>query len=111
LPEDAVSKPFRVELRVLFAEREEFWTKTGNINWVAVADALEDVHYETLRKAIAGERRPSRKLMEQVAEFAGTSPDRFLEYQLDQVRRQFDEQEVGLAEATENLRCWLAVAR
>jgi hypothetical protein len=111
MTDKTLPKPFHVALRRLLAEREEFWTKTGNINWRTVAEALEGVHYETLRKAVARERSPSPKLMEQLADLAHTSPDCFLEYQLHLVRRQFDEREVGIDRATENLRRSLTLDR
>jgi hypothetical protein len=59
-------RQFGAALRALLSDRPEFLTKTGNINWASVAEAMP-IYYETLRKAVAGERQPSRPLMELAA--------------------------------------------
>lgn len=106
----AVSDPseqhFGQRLHRLLLEREEFRTRTGNINWRTVAQALDGVHYETLRKAVSGERLPSVALVEQCAELAGVSPDEFAEYRLAQAQLAFDVREVGWDQAMENLRAF-----
>jgi hypothetical protein len=105
-----VGHPFAQALRSLLSGRKEFLTQTGNINWRAVADALPDVHYETLRKAVAGERQPTVDLMEKVAALVGVSPHHFAEWQLAQAMREFDARPpplgVGLDSALDNLRRW-----
>jgi len=105
-----VGHPFAQALRSLLLEREEFLTQTGNINWRAVADSLPDVHYETLRKAVAGERHPGVDLIEKVAVLVGVQPQYFAEWQLAQAMRQFDARPaplgVGLDSAMDNLRRW-----
>lgn len=93
-------------LRGLLEDREEFHTKTGNINWMAVAHAMDGVYYETLRKAVAGDRWPNAELMEKAAALVGVQPDVFVEYQLYLAQRQFDVKEVGWDEAMANLRAW-----
>ena len=90
----------------LLAGREEFLTGTGNVNWRAVSEALHGVHYETLRKAVAGERLPAASLIEQVAKLLKVKPEHFVEYELAQVQREFDVREVGFDQAVKNLRTW-----
>ena len=97
---------FTAAVRSRLEVRDEFLTNTGNINWRAVAEALPGVHYETLRKAVAGDRAPTPALMEVVAEFLKVEPVIFAEYQLHLAQRQFDVGEVGWDEAMENLRRW-----
>jgi hypothetical protein len=99
-------RPFGRALHDLLQEREEFVTGTGNVNWRAVAAAMHGVHYETLRKAVAGERMPAVSLIEQAATLAGVDPEYFVEFQAAQVMREFDVREVGFDEAVENLRLW-----
>jgi hypothetical protein len=105
-----VGRPFAQALRSLLLEREEFLTQTGNINWRAVADALPGVHYETLRKAVAGERHPGVDLIEKVAALVGVPPHYFAEWQLAHAMRQFDARPaplgVGFDSAMDNLRRW-----
>jgi hypothetical protein len=96
-------RPFGSALRSLLADRQEFLTRTGNINWASVAEAMPGIYYESLRKAVTGERQPSRTLMERAAKTAGVKPTYFVEYQLAEARRQFDPGEVGWEAALENL--------
>lgn len=102
------AKPFRQVALELFRDREDVLTQTGNVNWMKVAELLPDVYYETLRKAVAGDRIPTPDLMEKVAAEAGVEPTAFAEYQLHLARRQFDVKEVGLETAMRNLRAWAA---
>src|ERR1044072_7284099 len=72
---------------------ERFFSPNRNINWMEFVKAeLEPrgVKYETLRKAIAGERSPGAHLIETVAEAVGVRPEYFVEYRLAQALRQFD---------------------
>lgn len=46
------------------AYRKEITTRLGNPDWAGFAQLLEGVSYETLRKAVVGERSPARKLMD-----------------------------------------------
>ena len=104
-------QPFGKALQPFLLAREEFLTQTGNVNYRLVAEALENVHYETLRKAVAGERLPNLRLIEQVAELVGVEPDFFAEYQLALARRDFDIHEVGWETAMRNLQAWSAKQR
>lgn len=94
----------------LFEGHEEFLRRTGTVDLMRVAEQLPDVYYETLRKAVTGDRSPTVDLMEKVAALAGVSPEVFSEYQLEQARRQFDVKEVGYEQAMENLRAWAATS-
>lgn len=85
----------------------DYVTAIGNANWMAFSHELADVQYESLRKAVTGERAPSPKIMETVAAQLGVSPDVFWEYKLWSVQRQFDPKEVGEEAAFENLQRWL----
>ena len=96
-------RSFGVVLRDLLIERG-LTTSMGNPNWSAFADSMEDVHYETLRKAVTGDRAPAPVLMERVAAALGVEPDVFEEYALWRAQRMFDPREVGLEAASENLR-------
>jgi len=109
-PENA-DKPFGRALQHLLADREEFLTAGGNVNWRAVAAQLEGVHYESLRKCVSGERLPTQRLIEQAAELAGVSPDYFVEYGAAVALRDFDIREVGFAQAAENTRAWAELKR
>jgi hypothetical protein len=108
--EDGSPQKFTAAVRTRLLVRDEFLTNTGNVNWRAVAEALPGVHYETLRKAVAGDRNPTPALMEQVAQLLGIEPDVFAEYQLHLAQRQFDVGEVGWENAMENLRRWASGA-
>lgn len=86
-------------------------TGIGNPNWSGFALELDDIHYETLRKAVTGERPPSAKIMEAVAEKLGIPPGIFPEYQLAQAQRDFDPRSVGEAVAMTNLLLWQAIRK
>lgn len=97
---------FGAVVRALFADREEFLTNTGNINWMAVSERLPGVHYETLRKSLAGDRIPTSDLMEKIAELAAVDPTVFVEYRLYLAQKEFNVREVGWEQAAENLQRW-----
>lgn len=97
--------PFAVALRDLIIEHD-YATRSGNANWSAFAARLEGVHYETLRRAVSGDRQPSPKLMEECARVLGIRADTFVEYRIYLVRRSFDPAAVGLESAIKNLRLW-----
>src|SRR4051812_38287584 len=80
--------PFAKVMRDLLIERE-ITTGMGNPNWMAFVNDLAGVHYETLRKAISGERSPNVALMEECASALGVDPMLFLEYEAAQAMRQF----------------------
>ena len=80
--------------------------KLGHPNLVAFAELLDGYKYETLRKAIAGDRQPTHGLMEACAAALDISPQEFLEYRIWEAQRQFDPREVGMTVALENLASW-----
>lgn len=98
-------EPFGRVLRDLLIERD-ITTGMGNPNWSAFAEKLDTVHYETLRKAVTGERQPSAKVMEEAAAALGIEPTTFIEYQIWQAQSQFDPREVGVEDALKNLEAW-----
>ena len=100
-------RPFGAAVRDLLIESERI-TAMGNPNWAGFAQELDGVQYESLRKAITGERRPSPRIMEAVAEALGVEPTIFYEYQLWLVQRSFDPAEVGEDAAYANLLSWMA---
>jgi hypothetical protein len=99
-------EPFSRVLRDLLIKKE-ITTGMGNPNWSAFSELLETVSYETLRKAVAGERQPTAKVMEEAAHALGLDPaDVFVEYRILQAQRMFDPREVGVAAALANLEKW-----
>lgn len=106
LNEDSVESSFGALLRDYLIQRD-IVTGIGNPNWSAFAEQLPSVHYETLRKAVAGERPPGPGLMEAVAEGLGVEPTVFYEYRLLEAQRQFDPKAVGVDQALANLETWV----
>lgn len=108
-PAVSSSKPrrsFGAVVRDLLIE-QDITTALGNPNWSAFSLQLgDDVKYESLRKAVAGERHPSPKIMESAAQALGVEPTVFWEYELWLVQRAFDPREVGEDQAYENLLAW-----
>ena len=102
-----VESSFGALLRDYLIQRD-LVTGIGNPNWSAFADTLPGVHYETLRKAVAGERPPGPGLMEAVADGLGVKPQVFFEYRLHEAQRQFDPKTVGVEQALTNLETWVA---
>jgi len=98
-------KPFGQALAELLRE-SDYTTNTGNVNWRAFARELDGIHYETLRKAVAGERTATPHIIEEVARALRIRPDYFVEYRLWQVQRLFDVREVGFERALENFERW-----
>jgi hypothetical protein len=98
-------RPFGIVLRDLLIERE-ITTKLGNPDWVDFARTLRGVHYETLRKAVTGERPVAPKVVEAVAKNLGVDPTMFADYRLWQVRKTFDPATVGIDAALESLARW-----
>lgn len=97
--------PFGRVLRDLLVEAD-FTTRLGNPRWADFAKRLPGVHYETLRKAVTGERQPTPELMDLCARALRRSPDVFVEYRLSQVRRAFEPKEVGFPAAIASLQLW-----
>ena len=105
----APPRSFGTVVRDLLIEQDRT-TPLGNPDWAAFAKVLPGISYESLRKAVTGERDPSPKIMETVATALDVDPGRFVEYRLWQARRRFDPAEVGSAAALRNLETWEAVA-
>jgi hypothetical protein len=95
-------RPFGAMLRDLLIENG-ITTRMGNPDWTGFCQLLRDIHYETLRKAVVGERHPAPKLIEAVADALDLAPETFTEYRLWTARRRLDPQEVGFVEAVRNL--------
>jgi transcriptional regulator with XRE-family HTH domain len=102
-------KRFGITLRDLLLEREEYLTSGGNVNLQTFARSLPSYHYETLRKAVTGERQPTTELLEEVATVLGVPPETFYEYGLLVAQRDFDVSVVGVDEALENLERWVEI--
>jgi hypothetical protein len=65
----------------LLLERPEYTTALHGPNWSHFAHQLPDVSYESLRKAVTGERTPpGMKIMEAVAEALSVEPSVFVEW-------------------------------
>lgn len=103
-------RPFGAVVRDLLIERDMV-TAIGNPNWMAFSHELPDVSYESLRKAVTGEREPGQKIMEAVAAYFGVEPDTFWEYQLAKAQDQFDPRVVGEDVAYANLQAWLSAQK
>lgn len=100
---DGMALPFGQRLRDLLIERD-ITTGMGNPNWKKFAEMIPGVHYETLRKAVTGERDPAPALIERIAQVLKIDPVTFDEYAVWKTQRMFDPREVGLEEAMENVR-------
>jgi transcriptional regulator with XRE-family HTH domain len=99
---------FGIALRDLLLERGDYLTPSGNVNMQLFSKRLPTYHYETLRKAVTGERQPTVELIEEVAAVLGVEPGFFSEYGLLKAQQQFDVRVVGLDAALENLERWSA---
>lgn len=99
------TRPFAEALGELLREND-YTTQTGNVNWHGFARELEDVHYETLRKALTGERGVSQHMMEECARVLRVKPEYFVEWRIAEAARAFDVREVGFDAALENLETW-----
>ena len=102
---DRTTRPFGAKLRDLLLEKE-ITTPIGNPDWMGFAQLVDGIHYETLRKAVTGERFPAPKVVEAVSDALSVPPDTFAEYRLGQAQRQFDPRYVPLAEALRTLERW-----
>jgi hypothetical protein len=96
------TRPFGATLRDLLLENE-VTTPMGNPDWAGFAQQLPGIHYETLRKAVTGDRQPAPKVIEAVSDALSIPPATFVEYKLWVARRALDPNEVGLEEAVRNL--------
>lgn len=103
---DTAQPPFGVVLRDLLIDHG-ITTGMGNPNWSAFAERLNGVGYETLRKAVTGERAPSPALMEACADVFNLDPVQcFWEYALWDAQKMFDPNVVGADVALDNLERW-----
>lgn len=102
---EPTDKPFGAALADLLREAD-YTTSSGNVNWHAFSRELNDVHYETLRKVVSGERTATPGVIEEVARALRVKPEHFAEYRLALARRQFDVREVGFDQALSNLEKW-----
>ena len=101
-------KTFGIVVRdYLLAQGGDYVTGIGNPNWSRFAEDIDGVHYETLRKAVAGERAPGVGLMESVASAMGQEPTIFFEYTVAKTRELFDPAVVGVEQAIENVNLFL----
>jgi hypothetical protein len=99
------TNPFGIALRDLLVETD-YTSASGRPKWAAFAAELEGVHYETLLRAIRGQRAPSVQLMEECARVLRIRPTYFVEYRVYLAQRDFDPREVGFEQAVRNLRAW-----
>jgi hypothetical protein len=98
-------RTFGTALRDLLIDRG-VTTRLGNPDWPGFAAVLPEVHYETLRKAVTGDRPVAPKIIEAIAKNLGVDPEMFAEYRLWQLRCTFDPAQVGVATAIQNLARW-----
>lgn len=78
----------------------------SNPDWVTFATTIPGVSYETLRKAVSGERPVSPELLKKVAQALRIEPSFFVEYRLANARRELDPTEVGWQRAVAALSSW-----
>jgi hypothetical protein len=78
-------------------------TKMGNPDWMSFSEQLVGVTYESLRKAIVGERAPSEKILLVAAAALNVDASVFIEYRLLEARRSLDPSQVGWKSAVEAL--------
>jgi hypothetical protein len=112
---DGVAALVRVEAAGRFSDvlAETLVEKGYHRTWAKYPDYARlareiDVFYETLRKAVAGEREPTRDLMEKCAKKLRIDPLCFEEYRLLVARDLFDPKVVGDKKALKNLREFVA---
>jgi hypothetical protein len=101
----SASQPFGIALRDLLLAHG-VTTPMGNPDWAGFAQQLPGIHYETLRKAVTGDRYPAARIIEAVSDALPVKPATFAEYRLWVVQRQFDPNVVGLERALMNVRRW-----
>jgi hypothetical protein len=101
-------RPFGVAVRALVVVSPALTRRNGSPNWVALA-RVSRLDYETLRKAVTGERPVSEKIMIALANALKVKPTYFLEYRLKRAQDDFDPQVVGLEQAIRNAEAFLAL--
>jgi hypothetical protein len=95
---DKTVRPFGEVLAVLLRDND-FTTRTGNVNWKAFSEVVDGLHYETLRKAVVGDRRVTAYIAEACARVLRVRPSVFVEYELAELRRLLDPEAVGFEQA------------
>lgn len=85
---------------------DEHGTSIEHVGIAAYNPAVRGTSLGLLRKVLAGQRQPPITLMEAIADALNVTPMLFAEYELAQTRRLFDERDVGLQEAYENLQAF-----
>lgn len=98
---------FGATLRSLLIDAD-IVTRMGNPDWSALVQRMPGVSYESLRKAVVGERAPSEKIMLATARAFGVEPTIFIEYRLLKARRSLDPDHVGWSAAMKALNRWEA---
>ena len=91
-------RPFGPTVRDLLIVKD-VTTRNGNPDWAGFCQLLDGISYETLRKAVTGEREPSLKIIEAVSDALSVSPTRFIEYRLLEAQRKLDWRAVGFDSA------------
>jgi hypothetical protein len=99
------TRPFNEALAELLREHD-YTTQTGNVNWHSFARELEGIHYETLRKVLAGQRSVTRHVMEEVARVLRIRPEYFVEWRALDAAELFDVNSVGFEQVLSNLDAW-----
>lgn len=102
------TKPFGEALLDLLREFD-YVTGLGNPNLHAFAAEVPNYTYESLRKAVSGERTITPELIVEVARVLRVEPEHFIEYRLNEARATFDPREVGFDQAAKNLEAWATV--
>lgn len=98
-------RPFAERLHAIVAAQGTT-NRVGNVVWTQFAEKLPTIHYETLRKLLAGERALDVETIEEIAQAAGVPPETFIEYRVLLARQLFDVRAVGYDQAVANLRAY-----
>jgi transcriptional regulator with XRE-family HTH domain len=93
-------EPFAQRLKRLCQERAVSVERIAHLAWDPNVPGTSPAN---LRKILAGHRPFNLALAEALASVLQVSPTEFVEYRLAIVRRQFDEQTIGLDHAARNL--------
>jgi hypothetical protein len=80
--------------------------RNNSPDWVGFVEALPSIGYETLRKAVTGERTPSERLIRAAAATLSLEPTFFTEFRLMLARHELDPARVGWQRASSALASW-----
>ena len=72
-------QPFGRVLRDLLITKD-VTTRNGNPDWAGFCQQLDGISYETLRKAVTGDRQPHLALMESVSDALSVPRTTFVEF-------------------------------